>query len=61
VWRTAKVIILATFDCDYYIYEALQAGVSGFLLKDAPIPELVRAVRVIAAGHALLALSVTCT
>jgi DNA-binding NarL/FixJ family response regulator len=45
-----KVIVLTTFDCDDYVYEALQAGVSGFLLKDAPIAELVQAVRVIAAG-----------
>jgi DNA-binding NarL/FixJ family response regulator len=54
-----KVIILATFDCDDYVYETLQTGVSGFLLKDAPIAELVQAVRVIAAGGALLAPSVT--
>lgn len=54
-----KVIILTTFDCDDYVYEALQTGVSGFLLKDAPIAELVQAVRVIAAGGALLAPSVT--
>lgn len=54
-----KVLMLTTFDLDDYVYEALQAGVSGFLLKDAPVAELVHAIRVIAAGDALLAPSVT--
>ena len=54
-----KVLILTTFDLDDYVYEALRAGASGFLLKDAPAAELVHAVRVVAAGEALLAPSVT--
>jgi DNA-binding NarL/FixJ family response regulator len=54
-----KVLILTTFDLDDYVYEALRAGASGFLLKDAPADELVHAVRVVAAGEALLAPSVT--
>ncbi|HMK95903.1 MAG TPA: response regulator transcription factor, partial [Acidimicrobiales bacterium] len=54
-----KVLILTTFDLDEYVYEALRAGASGFLLKDAPGDELVRGVRVVAAGEALLAPSVT--
>jgi DNA-binding NarL/FixJ family response regulator len=54
-----RVIMLTTFDVDEYVYEALRAGASGFLLKDASADELVRAVRVIAAGEALLAPSVT--
>jgi DNA-binding NarL/FixJ family response regulator len=54
-----KVIMLTTFDLDDYVYEALRAGASGFLLKDAPAAELVHAVRVVAAGDALLAPSVT--
>jgi DNA-binding NarL/FixJ family response regulator len=55
----ARVLILTTFDLDEYVYEALRAGASGFLLKDRPSEELVAAVRVIAAGDALLAPSVT--
>jgi DNA-binding NarL/FixJ family response regulator len=54
-----RVLILTTFDLDDYVYEALRAGASGFLLKDAPGDELVHAVRVVAAGDALLAPSVT--
>ena len=54
-----RVLMLTTFDIDDYVYEALHAGASGFLLKDAPVAELVQAVRVIAAGDALLAPSVT--
>jgi DNA-binding NarL/FixJ family response regulator len=50
---------LTTFDLDEYVYEALRAGASGFLLKDAPPEELAAAIRVIAAGEALLAPSVT--
>ena len=51
--------MLTTFDLDDYVYAALRAGASGFLLKDAPAAELVHAVRVVAAGDALLAPSVT--
>ena len=54
-----KVLMLTTFDLDDYVYEALRAGASGFLLKDATAAELVHAVRVVAAGDALLAPSVT--
>jgi DNA-binding NarL/FixJ family response regulator len=57
--RSARVLILTTFDLDEYVYEALRAGASGFLLKDRPSEELVAAVRVVAAGDALLAPSVT--
>jgi DNA-binding NarL/FixJ family response regulator len=53
------VLMLTTFDIDDYVYAALRAGASGFLLKDAPADELVRAVRVVAAGDALLAPSIT--
>ncbi len=55
----ARVLILTTFDLDEYVYEALRAGASGFLLKDRPPEELVAAVRVVAEGEALLAPSVT--
>ncbi|AFR49914.1 response regulator [Gordonia sp. KTR9] len=54
-----RVLMLTTFDIDDYVYEALRIGASGFLLKDAPADELVRAVRVVAAGEALLAPSIT--
>jgi DNA-binding NarL/FixJ family response regulator len=54
-----RVLILTTFDLDEYLVDALRNGASGFLLKDAPPAELVRAVRVIAAGDALLAPSAT--
>jgi DNA-binding NarL/FixJ family response regulator len=54
-----RVLILTTFERDDYIYEALQAGASGFLLKNASPEELIYAVRVVAAGDALLAPSVT--
>jgi DNA-binding NarL/FixJ family response regulator len=57
--KTVRVLILTTFDLDEYVYEALRSGASGFLLKDAPAAELVHAVRVVAAGNALLAPSVT--
>jgi len=55
----AKVLILTTFDLDQYVYEALQNGASGFLLKDTPPADLLAAVRVVAAGDALLSPSVT--
>ena len=51
----ARVLMLTTFDADQYVYEAMKAGASGFLLKDVDPPELIRAVRVVAAGEALLA------
>ncbi|WFE27938.1 response regulator transcription factor [Solwaraspora sp. WMMD791] len=54
-----RVLILTTFDLDDYVYEALRAGASGFLLKDAPAADLVNAVRVVAAGEGLLSPSVT--
>jgi DNA-binding NarL/FixJ family response regulator len=54
-----KILILTTFDLDDYVYAALRAGASGFLLKDAPAADLINAVRVVAAGEALLAPSVT--
>jgi len=54
-----KVLILTTFDLDEYVFAALRAGASGFLLKDTPAEDLVDAVRVVAAGEALLAPSVT--
>ncbi|MGW0550304.1 response regulator [Streptomyces altiplanensis] len=56
---TVKVLVLTTFDLDEYVYEALRAGASGFLLKDASAAELARAVRVVAAGDALLAPNIT--
>ncbi|GAB3618718.1 response regulator transcription factor [Okibacterium endophyticum] len=54
-----RVIMLTTFDIDDYVYDALKAGASGFLLKDSLPDDLVQAVRVVAAGDALLAPSVT--
>jgi DNA-binding NarL/FixJ family response regulator len=57
--ETPRVLMLTTFDLDEYVYEALRAGASGFLLKDATTAELVHAVKVVAAGDALLAPSVT--
>jgi DNA-binding NarL/FixJ family response regulator len=54
-----RVLILTTFDLDQYVYEALRAGASGFLLKDTPPQDLVAAIRTVAAGEALLAPSVT--
>jgi DNA-binding NarL/FixJ family response regulator len=59
VGNPTKVLILTTFDLDEYVYEALRAGASGFLLKDAPPEELAAAIRVVAKGDALLAPSVT--
>ena len=54
-----KVLVLTTFDLDEYVFEALRAGASGFLLKDAPAEELAAAIRVVAAGESLLAPGVT--
>ena len=54
-----KIVILTTFDLDDYVYEALRAGASGFLLKDSPRHDLIAAVRAAAAGDALLSPSVT--
>jgi DNA-binding NarL/FixJ family response regulator len=54
-----KVLVLTTFDLDEYVFEALRAGASGFLLKDAPAEELASAIRVVAAGESLLAPVVT--
>ena len=53
--ETARVLMLTTFDLDEYLYEAMKAGASGFLLKDAPRDQLIAAVRTVAAGDALLA------
>jgi DNA-binding NarL/FixJ family response regulator len=55
----ARVLILTTFDLDEYVYEALRAGASGFLLKDVQPAQLVEAIRVVARGEALLAPTVT--
>jgi DNA-binding NarL/FixJ family response regulator len=54
-----RVLILTTFDLDEYVYAALRAGASGFLLKDAPADQLVSALRIVASGEAMLAPSVT--
>ena len=54
-----RVLMLTTFDLDQYVYDALRAGASGFLLKDAPAAQLIDAIRVVAAGDALLAPTVT--
>jgi DNA-binding NarL/FixJ family response regulator len=54
-----RVLILTTFDLDEYVYDALRAGASGFLLKDAPPEDLVQAVRVVARGEGLIAPSIT--
>ena len=56
---TTRVVILTTFDLDEYVFQALRAGASGFLLKDVRREDLVHAVRVVAAGDALLAPSIT--
>jgi DNA-binding NarL/FixJ family response regulator len=56
---TPRVLMLTTFDLDEYVYDALRAGASGFLLKDVPAEQLVDGIRVIAEGDALLAPSVT--
>lgn len=56
---SAKVVMLTTFDMDEYVYEALRAGASGFLLKDVPPERLVAGIRAVASGESLLAPSVT--
>jgi DNA-binding NarL/FixJ family response regulator len=57
--QDARVLILTTFDLDEYVFEALRAGASGFVLKSRPLEELLTAIRTVAAGEALLAPSVT--
>jgi DNA-binding NarL/FixJ family response regulator len=57
--ETSRVLILTTFEVDEYVYEALRAGASGFLLKRTPAADFVAGIRVVAAGEALLAPSVT--
>lgn len=54
-----RVLMLTTFDLDEYVYDALRAGASGFLLKDVPADQLVQGIRLVASGDALLAPSVT--
>jgi DNA-binding NarL/FixJ family response regulator len=56
---SVAVIVLTTFDADEYVYEALRAGASGFLLKDAPEEQLVESIRIVAAGDAIIAPGVT--
>jgi DNA-binding NarL/FixJ family response regulator len=56
---TARILILTTFDFDQYVYEALRAGASGFLLKDEPPEQLLAAIRIVAGGDALLSPAVT--
>jgi DNA-binding NarL/FixJ family response regulator len=57
--RTARVLILTTFDLDEYVYDALRAGASGFVLKDDPPEQLIAAIRTVAAGDALLSPAIT--
>ena len=57
--RAARVLVLTTFGLDEYVYEALRAGASGFVLKDDPPEQLIAAIRVVAAGEALLSSGVT--
>ena len=57
--KGTKIVILTTFETDEYVYQALRAGASGFLVKDAEPEELIRAVRVVHRGEALLSPSVT--
>jgi DNA-binding NarL/FixJ family response regulator len=59
VQPSTRVVILTTFGLDAYVYDALRAGASGFMLKDAPPEEIVAAVRIVASGDALLAPAVT--
>jgi DNA-binding NarL/FixJ family response regulator len=57
--HTARILILTTFDLDEYVYEALRAGASGFVLKDDPPEQLLAAIRIVAAGEALLSPGIT--
>jgi DNA-binding NarL/FixJ family response regulator len=57
--ETARILILTTFDLDEYVYEALRAGASGFVLKDDPPEQLLAAIRVVARGDALLSPAIT--
>jgi len=57
--RAARVLILTTFDLDDYVYEALRAGASGFVLKDDPPEQLLAAIRIVAGGEALLSPAIT--
>jgi DNA-binding NarL/FixJ family response regulator len=57
--KNARILVLTTFDLDEYVYEALRAGASGFVLKDDPPEQLLAAIRTVAAGEALLSPSVT--
>src|SRR5205823_9852270 len=57
--ESPRVLVLTTFDLDEYVYEALRAGASGFLLKDAPEDQLLAAIRVVASGGSLFAPAVT--
>jgi DNA-binding NarL/FixJ family response regulator len=57
--QAPRVVILTTFDLDEYVFDAIKAGASGFLLKDAPADQLVGGVRLVASGEALLAPSIT--
>src|SRR5438034_5802709 len=57
--RAARILILTTFDLDEYVYEALRAGASGFVLKDDPPEQLLAAVRTVAGGDALLSPAIT--
>ncbi|MGW3356879.1 response regulator [Streptomyces bungoensis] len=59
VLRTVRIVVVTTFEIDQYVFEALQTGASGFILKDNAPTELVHAIRVVAAGEALLSPSVT--
>jgi DNA-binding NarL/FixJ family response regulator len=57
--KTARILILTTFDLDEYVYEALRAGASGFVLKDDPPERLLAAIRIVAGGEALLSPAIT--
>jgi DNA-binding NarL/FixJ family response regulator len=57
--HAARVLVLTTYDLDEYVFEALKAGASGFLLKDAPADQLIAGIRIVAAGDALLAPPIT--
>jgi DNA-binding NarL/FixJ family response regulator len=57
--ETARILILTTFDLDEYVYEALRAGASGFVLKDDPPEQLIAAIRIVAGGEALLSPAIT--